>query len=86
MKDQREAARAECLKKLFRIVRVRELAFDGREARQGRCVESLEKGTLGKERAQVRGEPQSALPPAVMASTGTLRNISLRSGRMNENR
>ncbi len=69
------------------IVLIGELAFDRREPCAGRGVEALEKGTLREERGQIRGKLQSALPTAASAATaGTLRNISARSGRMNEKR
>lgn len=86
VKNKGLLAAAKCVQDVGGGFAVGKLAFDGREPCAGRGVESLEKGTLREERAQIGGELQSALPGAAIVNAGTLRNISDRSGRMKENR
>jgi hypothetical protein len=86
MQHQRLSAVAKRVQDVGGGFGVGKLAFDGREPSAGRGVESFQKRTLREERTQVGGELQSALPAAVIVKAGTLRNISDRSGRMNENR
>jgi hypothetical protein len=84
VEHKNEIRLAEARAQVLGVVSVRKLTLDRLEPRGSSRSEAIEKRQLGKERAEVCRKLQSALPATV--STGTLRNISERSGRMNENR